>query len=338
MYLYNCNYNCAGNTTMATFKTQGSEYELTAANIRRYKTLPVSVDIQYPNLISKTKTNVAVVEPNQEASHSTRSMIRKSTRYQTSGYEKYGNDEPDEPDEPHEISDEVKTQKQKPIPGPSLLASTIIDIGGKKRFPLSPASSSMNQLFWCAFIACKGESQFDMISNGFVKETEFKYETVEMLRGSKPLLKAAFKKYKLSLPNFEAELISSKRTTLQVAVGIALCYQKDILYIDGRLYIEICSRIDPDNECNEYTIIEKQKNRYCVYKDSGNAELTRCRANLLKMESIESPIRSISFYKVSDLEDMCRLIELHSLPPKIKKAELYEEIMKYIQSSGIIVS
>jgi hypothetical protein len=318
------------------FKTQGSKYELTAENIQRtIQTLPVSVDIEYPILIPKTKTNVAVVEPIQEPSHSTHSIIRKSTRYQTTGYEKYGNDESDEPDED---SGEVKIQKQKPIPGPSLLTSAIVDIGGKKRFPSSPASSSMNQLFWCAFIACKGESQFDMISNGFVKETEFKYETVEMLRGSKPLLKAAFKKYKLSLPNFEAELISSKRTTLQVAVGIALCYQKDILYIDGRLYIEICSRIDPDNECNEYTVIEKQKNRYCVYNDSGNAELTRCRSNLLKMESIESPIRSISFYKVSDLEDMCRRIELHSLPPKIKKAELYEEIMKYIQSSGIIVS
>ncbi len=144
------------------------------------------------------------------------------------------------------------------------------------------------------------------------------------------------------MPNFEAELISSKRTTLQVAAGIALCHQKNILYIDGRLYIEICSRIaedeDHDATTNEYIVIEKQKNRYCVYKDSGNSELAHCRANLLKMESIDSPIRSISFYKVSDLEDMCRRIELHSLPPKIKKAELYDEIMKYIQSSGIIVS
>ncbi len=310
---------------MTTFKTQGSIYELTAENIRRgscvnVELLPTLTQIQCPII-----PVLPVIPAN--------SIVRKSTRYQaqeqTSEYEKYGDD-----DEP-----EVE-------PNPAVIKLSCnpvcVDISAKKRFPHSPTSSIMNQLFWCTFIACKGESIFDMTSNGFIKETEFKYETVEMIRGCKPLLKSAFKKYKLSLPNFEAELISSKRTTLQVAAGIALCHQKNILYIDGRLYIEICSRIaedeDHDATTNEYIVIEKQKNRYCVYKDSGNSELAHCRANLLKMESIDSPIRSISFYKVSDLEDMSRRIELHSLPPKIKKAELYDEIMKYIQSSGIIVS
>jgi hypothetical protein len=310
---------------MTTFKTQGSIYELTAENIRRgscvnVELLPTLTQIQCPII-----PVLPVIPAN--------SIVRKSTRYQaqeqTSEYEKYGDD-----DEP-----EVE-------PNPAVIKLSCnpvcVDISAKKRFPHSPTSSIMNQLFWCTFIACKGESIFDMTSNGFIKETEFKYETVEMIRGCKPLLKSAFKKYKLSLPNFEAELISSKRTTLQVAAGIALCHQKNILYIDGRLYIEICSRIaedeDHDATINEYVVIEKQKNRYCVYKDIGNAELAHCRANLLKMESIDSPIRSISFYKVSDLEDMSRRIELHSLPPKIKKAELYDEIMKYIQSSGIIVS
>ena len=319
---------------MTTFKTQVSIYELTAENIRRGS----CVDVELLPTLTRIQCPIIPVLPVIPAN----SIVRKSTRYQaqeqTSEYEKYGDD--DEPEV------EPNPESHRAGAGAAVIKLSCnpvcVDISAKKRFPHSPTSSIMNQLFWCTFIACKGESIFDMTSNGFIKETEFKYETVEMIRGCKPLLKSAFKKYKLSLPNFEAELISSKRTTLQVAAGIALCHQKNILYIDGRLYIEICSRIaedeDHDATINEHIVIEKQKNRYCVYKDSGNAELAHCRANLLKMESIDSPIRSISFYKVSDLEDMSRRIELHSLPPKIKKAELYDEIMKYIQSSGIIVS
>ncbi len=204
------------------------------------------------------------------------------------------------------------------------------------------ASSTLNQLFWCMFIVCKGEPAFDTISNAFVTETEFKYETVELLRGIKHILKPAFKRYKLSIPNFEAELISSKRTTIHVATGIALAHQKNILYIDDRLFIEITlggsgTEIDAKNK-DEFTVIEKVKNRYCVYNDIEGTELERCRRELLKMESIESPVRSISYYKVNELEEICkRLTITKQLMRGAKKADLYAEILKYIQSSGITV-
>jgi len=206
------------------------------------------------------------------------------------------------------------------------------------------ASSTQSQLFWCMFIACKGEAAFDTISNAFVSETEFKYETVELLRGIKHILKPAFKRYKLSIPNFEAELISSKRTPIHVATGIALAHQKNILYIDDRLFIEITlggSGLETETETTDprtFAVIEKVKNRYCVYNDNGGTELERCRRELLKMESIESPVRSISYYKVPDLEEICKRLAITTqLLKGAKKADLYAEILKYIQSSGITV-
>ena len=203
-------------------------------------------------------------------------------------------------------------------------------------------SSTQSQLFWCMFIACKGETAFDTISNAFVSETEFKYETVELLRGIKHIVKPAFKRYKLSIPNFEAELISSKRTPIHVATGIALAHQKNILYIDDRLFLEITlggSGTETETtESGAFAVIEKVKNRYCVYNDIGGTELERCRRELLKMESIESPVRSISYYKVPDLEEICKRLAITTQVLKgAKKADLYAEILKYIQSSGITV-
>ena len=219
----------------------------------------------------------------------------------------------------------------------SMNVPTVVGGVKKKRFPAPAASSTSSQLFWCAYIACKGEAAFDMISNAFVCETEFKYETVDALRGIRHLAKPLFKRYKMSLPNFEAELISSKRTTLQVMTGIVISHQKNLLYIDHRMFIEIKANDDLEEGEREYVVIEKVKNRYCVYTDVASAELTRCRTELLKMESLDTPVRSSSYYKVRELEDICKRLALVVPATGAKKADLYLEILKYIENSGIRV-
>ena len=325
------------------FRTQGTKYELTKTKME-IKPVPYPVPVPVPVL------EPSFVAPKVECNRVT-TLVRKSTLYQDGGkphsYTKYGDLEDEcEPND-------NETQKQQSLVAnfdtpalktlmtmTSMASSVKNNATSKKRFPMPGASSTLNQLFWCMFIACKGEPAFDTISNAFVTETEFKYETVELLRGIKHIVKPAFKRYKLSIPNFEAELISSKRTTIHVAAGIALAHQKNILYIDDRLFIEITlgGSGTETTEPGAFAVIEKVKNRYCVYNDIGGTELERCRRELLKMESIESPVRSISYYKVPDLEEICkRLAIMTQLLRGAKKADLYAEILKYIQRSGITV-
>ena len=160
--------------------------------------------------------------------------------------------------------------------------------------------------------------------------------------------KPIFKKHKLSLPNFEAELISSKRTTLQVMTGILICHQKNLLYVDHRLFIEIKAsdhhadahaggHAGGDADAEGFVVIEKVKNRYCVYADPDSTELARCRGELLRMESLDSPVRSASYYKLGELEAMCKRLALVLPATGTKKADLYSEILKYIENSGIRV-
>lgn len=324
------------------FQTQGTKYELTKSKMEiNSVSVPVQVPIPEPSFVA----------PKVECNRVT--IVRKSTLYQDGdkphSYTKYGDLEDETNDDENELHKQQSLVVNFDAPAlktlmtmTSMASSVKNNATSKKRFPMPGASSTLNQLFWCMFIVCKGEPAFDTISNAFVTETEFKYETVELLRGIKHILKPAFKRYKLSIPNFEAELISSKRTTIHVATGIALAHQKNILYIDDRLFIEITlggsgTEIDAKNK-DEFTVIEKVKNRYCVYNDIGGTELERCRRELLKMESIESPVRSISYYKVNELEEICkRLTITKQLMRGAKKADLYAEILKYIQNSGITV-
>jgi hypothetical protein len=331
------------------FRTQGTKYELTKSKMEMVP-VPVPVPVLEPSLVSPDVIPKADFHNRDRDNRVT--LVRKSTLYQDGGnkphsYTKYGDleDETNDKNESHiPLVANFDTPALKTLMTMTTMTSSVKNNAtSKKRFPMPGTSSTLNQLFWCAFIACKGETAFDTISNAFVSETEFKYETVELLRGIKHIVKPAFKRYKLSIPNFEAELISSKRTTIHVATGIVLAHQKNILYIDDRLFIEITlggsgTEIDDTKTKNEFTVIEKVKNRYCVYNDTGGTELERCRRELLKMESIESPVRSISYYKVPDLEEICKRLAITTqLLRGAKKADLYAEILKYIQRSGITV-
>jgi len=296
------------------FQTQGSEYELTGSKLLGLVTVPAAVLVSVP-VATPAAMPAAVPVPAAVPAAVHQLLVRKSTLYQSSpSYVKYGDCDSDDDNEDKGGSS-VKNTKSFDSPTVKQAMLTMVKSQGqsqsserstgsgsgpsvKKRFPVPGQSSVMSQLFWCSYIACKGHGEFDMIANSFVGETEFKYETAELARGGKHLIKPAFKKYKLSLPNFEAELISSKRTTLQLMAGMALCHNKPVLYIDGRLFIEI-KRSDTTEDAessaheSEYTVIEKVKNRYCVYKDNHGKELARCNNELLKMESIDGPVRSI---------------------------------------------
>jgi len=199
--------------------------------------------------------------------------------------------------------------------------------------PKMPGTGNMhnNQLLWCVYIAMNGRGAFDTMHNAFVTETEFKYATVDMMRIQKMRIKTLFKRYKLSMPNFEAELISSKKLDVMGMMALALCHNQNILYIDNRMYFEIIATTDSD----PITVIEKIKNRYRVCDNAmASGTLQMCRDTFWKMESITAPLKSVSHYKVAELQDIYARLGCSGLEvggkKKVTKPELYAAIMNNI--------
>lgn len=241
------------------FQTQGSEYELTGSKLLGLMPVPATVPVPVLSTVTASvhvtaSSTVTASVPVQVHAPAPQLLVRKSTLYQSSpSYVKYGACDSDNSEEEDEESVRVNI-KPKSFDCPSVKQAMLTMVknqsqcqssgeistgfvsGTKKRFPVPGQSSAMSQLFWCTYIACKGHGEFDMIANAFVRETEFKYETAELARGGKHLIKPAFKKYKMSLSNFEAELISSKRTTLQLMAGTVLCHNnRPSMYRTGLL-------------------------------------------------------------------------------------------------------
>jgi hypothetical protein len=217
-----------------------------------------------------------------------------------------------------------------PIPPPSFTQKPKL-MSNYKFFPTPkmPGTGNMhnNQLLWCVYIAMNGRGAFDTIQNAFIAETEFKYATVDIMRIQKMRIKTLFKRYKLSMPTFEAELISSKKLDVSGMMALALCHNQNILYIDNRMYFEIIATTETDS----ITVIEKIKNRYCVYNNAVSGTLQMCRDTFWKMESITAPLKSISHYKLVELQDIYARLGCSGLETdgkkKVTKPELYAAIM-----------
>lgn len=271
---------------------------------------------------------------------------------QTSLYKKYGGDSGDDDNDDNDDGDAVPiiavtTQSAQPQSAASPTKKTGLwlfphpqstNANANATTPAAAASAN-NQLFWCFYIAHAGLFAYDTMVNSFVTENAFKYATIDHISANASRTKAKFKQYKISLPNFEAELVSSKSVTLQTMMGLALCYERNVLYIDNRKYFEIVAT----DETDPFTVIEKVKNRFCVWMDDADVKTdvrTTCHDKFWKMETITNPLKAISNYKLAELQDIyARLnieIKQNSLTPhphsckKLTKPELYAAIVQNI--------
>lgn len=330
-------------------------YELTDARINEI----IKRSKSNANLVVQTEpievvpNPVPVADPNTNTSE--KKMVKRiSTIYQqmqasSSIYKKYGGDSEDEVDTEAEgidagscimkLSKSLLESKFNPelSPAPNSYSSmtTSKSKSNYKLFPVPkmPGTGIMhnNQLLWCVYIAMNGRSAFDTMHNAFVTETEFKYATVDIMRIQKMRIKTLFKRYKLSMPQFEAELITSKKLDISGMMALALCHNQNILYIDNRMYYEIIAT----DISEPIAVIEKIKNRYCVYDNAtASGPLQKCRETLWKMESITVPIKSVSHYKLSELQDIydrlgCNGLEIDS-KKRVTKPQLYAAIMTNI--------
>ena len=303
-----------------------------------------------PPSIVKVAPDALDPDPATPISSEKKMVKRISTIYQqlqttSSIYKKYGGDSCDDEDDDGGTIDAgacimklSKSLLETPIQNPALTTSK--SKSNYKLFPVPkmPGTGIMhnNQLLWCIYIAMNGRLAFDTMHNAFVTETEFKYSTVELMRIQKMRIKTLFKRYKLSMPNFEAELISSKKLDISGMMALALCHNQNILYIDNRMYYEIIATDAAVADQMPMTVIEKIRNRYCVYDNAkASGTLQMCRDTLWKMESITTPIKSVSHYKLSELQDIYTRLgcgkEIDSDSKKrVTKPELYAVIMNNI--------
>ena len=207
------------------------------------------------------------------------------------------------------------------------------------QYAISPCcGKATDSLLWIAYIMIHGHERFETIENHYTEANRFKFELVELVRKTKPILKAN----KLKISGIEETLVHKPFIHPETLQAIALCNNISVCIVDGRKYYEVGGGVSGSGGV---FIIEKIKGKYVLYASPIHANteyLNYIRKNYWLMESISAPIRPMSAYKLQDLVDISTKLNLPIatvIPGKFgsmgtekrkTKPELYEAICKYV--------
>ena len=190
-----------------------------------------------------------------------------------------------------------------------------------------------DSLFWCFYIMKHGYSNYDISPKHIVEEKRIKIEYVEKIRENKAL----FKKHKFaSISHVENHLVNEHKIDIYTFFSLCLLENMNVLYIHKKSFYDLVMN---EEELHNMFVIQLFDNtnhglKYGLKDINTNEvieQVEQFKKSLFKMETIGKPIKSVSSYKVSELQDFCtRLgLETHKETKKKTKNELYESIVQY---------
>jgi hypothetical protein len=188
-----------------------------------------------------------------------------------------------------------------------------------------------DSLFWCYFIIKNGDIKYETIYNkNDLVAKQMKIDLVNVVRKNKDIVKM----YKLdTITSIESNLANDNLLNSKTFLTLCAIENINIIYVSKKTYFELMMN-DTDIV---YIIYEKpSKSKYYNkygYELGNKSSIENIRTTLYKVDKIDKPIRSLSYYKVEELVAICCKLAIetcHLNTGKTKsKKDLYEAIIQY---------
>ena len=209
--------------------------------------------------------------------------------------------------------------------------------GFKKKVVLSKDENiyrpkQKDSLFWCFYILKHGISDYEMnIGNQhFVVEKREKINYVQLLRNQPQ--KDMLKLHKIK-PMSEVEFDLTNNEKISVKTFFALCVMENInvLLIDKRKKYELQMNDGPIYVIHRNTEALEHHIEFNVSQE----KLKDYRENYYSMETFESKLKCMSSYKVAELMELCRKLNIETEiktndKKKMTKKDIYEIITLHL--------
>ena len=218
----------------------------------------------------------------------------------------------------------VQLKKTVPIPPQSLSQQS--NITENLLIPLEQDS-----LFWCYYIISFGSLNYEMLNyRNSLLAKQIKIELVNKLRSNKPILKI----YKYdTLINIESNLVNDQIIDIKSVMSLFAIDNINVIYVKGKTYYELLF----NEKTPVYIIREKEVGTKYVkkygFEIGNNDSIDKIKTTLYKIDKLDKPIKSLTYYKVQDLIDICEKLSIetqqHGKNKTKTKNELYEAIVQY---------
>ena len=192
-----------------------------------------------------------------------------------------------------------------------------------------------DSIFWCIFIYVHGYSEYLTIGSRYGnRELEEKQKMITYFKENPKCLKTT--NHKITNGNIQeihSEYLSvQNETTLMGVIGLAVYYNIRILLVDSskRTYLDYHT-----NDASKTCVLFKNqgvrcKTTYC-FDMNETQTCENMERTMLCLEHYTKPLKAISSYKSSELEEIGKKLNIHEEPSmkKMKKQDLYNEIVEY---------
>ena len=196
------------------------------------------------------------------------------------------------------------------------------------------SSRKPDTLFWSIFIAHYGVDEFTEIGSKYMnREMEEKMRVVEFIKKNRPRMKSV----KITAATGEemmGDLLTNQSTSMLVLPALALFYETRIWIVseETNTYLEYVPtsynrdfEIVPGTEINiDYStmiIYRATYNGRVSYTTETNEEpsnlIEKIKQTMIRIENIEHPFKGISTYKLVDLEEIARKLNVQ-IPSGVK--------------------
>jgi hypothetical protein len=193
--------------------------------------------------------------------------------------------------------------------------------------------NQQDTLFWCFFIIKNGDIAYEILNNkNSLVSKQMKIDLVSTIRQNKEIVKI----YKFdTISNIESNLANDNNLNIKTFLTLCAIHNINIIFVSKKTYFELLM-----NDSNSiYIIRELSSNSNYYYKygfEKTNIEndiLTKIKDSLYKIDKIDKPIKSITYYKVEDLVNICNKLAIETSNKETgkqkSKKDLYELIIQY---------
>jgi hypothetical protein len=185
----------------------------------------------------------------------------------------------------------------------------------KKSIFFSPRGDS---LFWCFYVMKHGITAYEQERASFVKEKTEKFRYIELLRTNKPILKM----HRIQkLCDIEATLSMDKCIDMSTFLALCALEQLNVVVFQNQLYTDMIG----NTSTNKIYVLHRNANKYKLEYDQQDITTLNYEITHFKL-----PLKSISSYKLSDLQSICSRLKL-IIPVECKKKQnIYDLITTHI--------
>lgn len=199
------------------------------------------------------------------------------------------------------------------------LEQNIVKIQKKEEKPKPKYDKNDDFLFWIFYILIKGEIKFE-----YIKKQKFSISQEFKINASLKIKNTKFNNRKLVKSKIINNLCHEKNISLMTLAALCFLYNINILYcVNGVKHYNIIQ-----DYVDNINILINHNGNIDFIKNASKEDIKKYTQNTIKMETYDEKLKSLSCYKLSELQAFFDKLKL-KIEGKSKQ-KLYDEIQELL--------